>query len=250
MDSAPVLSSNVPDVPFLPSLYRIFASPISTPKLSSSFNLIGGIVALLQSLYAFFTLYHTNDGQLNQYGFAAPGLTVLPYAVMSALNVMANLIAPNYPTLYLVRSEVMEEAERRRGSPLQYVVGKIVDGPDTNNIVKTGWSEVAGSFEDDNPLLYVSPPAKDEKIEILDSSRRTLYVPACPRFQRTDDTRTSPLRQFTESRPDELEFPPYQNLARRRSRYWQALIDRSESWFSSQFSPIYHSHHGLTRQVM
>ena len=241
VDSTPVLSSDVPDIPFLRSLYNIFASPVSTPKLSSSFNLVRGIVALLQSLYASFTLYRTNGGEVNRYGYAAPGLTVLPYAVMSALNIVANLIAPHYPTLYLVRSEIMEEAERRRGSPFQYVVGKIVDGPDTKNIVKTGWSEVTGSFKDDDTTLYVSPPAEeDEKIEILDSSRRTIYVPACPRFRRTDDTRTSPLRHFTESRPSVLEFPIYQYLARRRSPYRHAPIDlsesRTESWPSSHFS--------------
>lgn len=245
-DSTPTLSSNIPDIPLLRSLYRIFAPPVSTPKLSSSFNLVRGIVALLQSLYASFTLYHTNGGQVNRYGYAAPGLTVLPYAVMSALNIMANLIAPHYPTLYLVRSEVMEEAERRKGSPFQYVVGKIVDKPDTKNIVSPGWSEVAGSFKDENTLLYVSPPAEeDEKmVEILDGSRQTqtvtIFVPACPRFRRTDDSQTSPLRRFTESRPGQLEFPRYQYLAQRRSRYWQALIDffesRTESRFSSHIS--------------
>ena len=102
-------SSNVP-VPLL-------ASPDSTPKLSSSFNLIKGIAAILQLLYTSITLYHTSGGQVNKYGFAAPGLTVIPYAVMSFLNLMANLLTPHYPTMYLVRSEVMEEAERRTGSP-------------------------------------------------------------------------------------------------------------------------------------
>ena len=232
VDSTPVLSSNVPDIPLLRSLYHIFASPVSTPKLSSSFNLVREIVALLQSLYASFTLYRTNGGQVNRYGFAAPGLTVLPYAIMSALNIMANLIAPHYPTLYLVRSEVMEEAERRTGLPFQYAVGKVVNESDTNNNVMDGWSEITGTFKDNDTLFHFSPSAEeDKKIEILDSSRRTVYVPACPRFRRTDDTRTSPLRHFTKSRQGGLEFPRYQYLARRR--YWQAL---THSWFS--YSPL------------
>jgi len=161
------------------------------------------MAALVQSIYASSTLYRTDGGQVNRYGFAAPGLTVLPYAVMSALNFMANLVAPHYPTLYLVRSEIMEEAERRTRSPFHYVVGKVVEVLEesgSNNNVMEGWSEIAGSFEDDDNLLYVSPSAEeDEKMEIHDSSRRTIYVPACPRFQRTDDSQTSPLRQFIES---------------------------------------------------
>ena len=53
-------------------------SPISTPKLSSSSNIVKGMVALLQLLYTSLTLYHANGGQVKQYGFAAPGLTVPP----------------------------------------------------------------------------------------------------------------------------------------------------------------------------
>lgn len=175
------------------------------------------MAALLQSFYASFTFYRTIGGQVNQYGFAAPGFTVLPYAVMSALNLMANLVAPHYPTLYLIRTEVMEEAERRTGLSFHYVVGKAVDESGTDNIVMEGWSDIAGSFNDDDQLLYVSPSAEaeeDEKIEICDSSRETIYVPACPRFRRTDDTQTSPLGQFIETGLRRLEFPRY--MARRQ----------------------------------
>ena len=184
------------------------------------------MAALLQFLYASFTFYRTIGGQVNRYGFAAPGFTVLPYAVMSALNLMANLVAPHYPTLYLVRSEVMEEAEWRTGLPFDYVVGKVVESG-TNNTVPEGWSEIAGSFKDDDKLLYVSPSAgEDEKIEICDSYRQTIYVPACPRFRRTDDTQTSPLRQFIESDQRWLEFPQYQFKARRQQ------VSIQPSWFS------------------
>ena len=170
-------------------------SSVSTPKLSSSSNLARGTVALLQLLYTSFTIYHTNGDQVNQYGFAAPGLTVLPYAVMSGLNLLASLVAPHYPKLYLVRSEVMEEAERRTGLRFHYVVGRVVDESctDSDNIANEGWSEIAGSFEDDNKVLHVIHSEK--KIEMSDRSSQRIYVPACPRFQRTDDTRASPLRR-------------------------------------------------------
>ena len=163
-------------------------SRVSTRKLSSSFNLVKGIAALVQLFYTSFTLYHTNGGQLKQYGFAAPGLTVLPYAVMSGLNLIANLVTPHYPTMYLVRSKVMEEAERRTGSRFNYVVGELVDEAGTND---DAWSEIAGYFKHDNKVLYVAPSAKRQKkrIEISDYSSQTIYFPACPRFQRTDDTR-------------------------------------------------------------
>ena len=227
VDPTPTPSSNVSDIPLIRFLYRIFASPVSTPKLSPSFNLVKGMAALVQLLYASFTLFRTTKGEVDQYGFAAPGLTVIPYAIMSALNLVASLVAPHYPTLYLVRSEVMEEAERRTGLPFNYVVGKVVDESDTDNIVKEGWSEIAGSFKGGGEVLCVTHSAEDEdeKIEICDSSSQTIYVPACPRLRRTDDTQTSPLRRFDETRLHGLEFPRY--MARRK----QALIQ--PSFFSS-----------------
>ena len=204
------LSSIVPDTPLLQFLNRIYAPLVSTPKLPSSHKLVNGIAALLQLLYTSYTFYRTIGGQVNQYGYAAPGLTVLPYAVMSGLNLMANLVAPHYPTLYVIRTKIMEEAERRRGSKFDYVVGEAVDESSTNNIVMEGWSEIAGSFKYEDERLYLSPStgAEDDKIEICRSSQQTIYVPACPRFRRTDDSRTTPLRHFVEY-DHQLEFPRY-----------------------------------------
>ena len=194
-------SSNVQNPPI--------ASPVSTPKLSSSFNLIKGIAALLQLLYTSFTLYHTNGGQLKWYGFAAPGLSVIPYAVMSLLNLIANLLTPHYPTMYLVRSEVMEEVERRAGSQFHYVVGEIVDESGTDDDGQSE-SEIAGSFKDDGKVLYVTPSEsaeKDKRIEISDSSTdQTIYVPSCPRFRRTDGTQYMARRSIIPSKICEISL--------------------------------------------
>ena len=121
---------------------------------------------------------------------------------MSGLNLIANLLTPHYPTMYLVRSEVMEEAERRAGSPFHYVVGKIVDESGTDD---DGWSdsEIAGSFKDDDEVLYVTPSesaGKDKKIEISDGSGQTIFVPSCPIFRRTDDTRYMARHSIISSR--------------------------------------------------
>ena len=181
-------------------------SPFSTPKLSPSFNLIKGIASILQLLYTLSTLFPTNGGQLKHYGYVAPDLTVLPYAAMSLLNLIANLITPQYRTLYLVRSEVMEEAERRAGSQFHYVVGQIVDesGIDDDGPSE---SEIVGSFKDDDKVLYVTPsePAEKEmKIEISDGSSQTIFLPSCPRFRRTDGNRYMTRRSRIISRVNEI----------------------------------------------
>ena len=61
------------------------------------------MVSIVQVLLASATLYETRGDQFNQYGYAAFGLTVIPYIVMSIVNLLGNLLTPDFPTLYLVR---------------------------------------------------------------------------------------------------------------------------------------------------
>ena len=70
---------------------------------------------MVQLVAAIITLYRARGTQLEQYGYAAFGLSVIQYAIMSFINLLGNLICPVYPTLYMLRSEVMDEAEARGG---------------------------------------------------------------------------------------------------------------------------------------
>ena len=180
-----------------------------------SYNPSKGIAALLQLLYTSFTLYHTNGGQLNQYGFVAPGLTVIPHAVMSGLNLIANMLTPHYPTIYLVRSKVMEEAERRLGSPFPYVVGEVVDesGTADDGPSDSSESEISGHIGDDGKVHYVTASEsaeEDKRIEISQISNsftnQTISVPSCPRFRRTDGTRYMARRSRIPSKICEISI--------------------------------------------
>jgi len=83
------------------------------------------MVAIAQVLYASYTLYETRGDQLNQYGYAAFGLTAIPYIIMSCVNLLGNLLTPNYPTLYLVSSPELVEALSRRDAQIDGVVVKV-----------------------------------------------------------------------------------------------------------------------------
>lgn len=48
-----------------------------------------------QALYAIFTLFNSHGNQIDRYGEATFGLTVVPYVVMSLLNLFANLVTPS-----------------------------------------------------------------------------------------------------------------------------------------------------------
>jgi hypothetical protein len=100
-----------------------------TPKvqLSCSNGLLKSATAVVQVVFACLTLYRTKGDQVEMYGYAAFGLTVIPYATMSILNLTANLLTPEYPTLFMVQSDGMDKMQRGHSKP-QYdgTVGTIV----------------------------------------------------------------------------------------------------------------------------
>ncbi|KAJ6535863.1 hypothetical protein DFH09DRAFT_931698 [Mycena vulgaris] len=75
-----------------------------------SFDVLKGLITLGQAVYAFYTFYATRGDQLSRYGDAAFGLTVLPYAVMSMVNLLGALGTPEFDKVYLVQSDTLMEA--------------------------------------------------------------------------------------------------------------------------------------------
>ncbi|OCL14532.1 hypothetical protein AOQ84DRAFT_26150 [Glonium stellatum] len=95
---------------------------IGSSRISCSYSFVKVVVALAQTSYAATTLYRSRGDQVARYGYAAFGLTVAPYAVMSIVNLIGNLCCPDYPALYLVESSIMDEARQR---PLGYFSGTV-----------------------------------------------------------------------------------------------------------------------------
>ena len=93
--------------------------------ISWSYSFAKGLIALFQALYACGTLYETRGDQIERYGYAAFGLTVAPYLVMSIINLIGTLLTPDYSTVFMVESEIMEEARQREGAYFGGAVGKL-----------------------------------------------------------------------------------------------------------------------------
>ena len=70
--------------------------------------------------------------QIQCYGYAAFGLTVTPYLLMSIVNLLSTILTPDYSAMYLVSSEAMEEARRREGSRFEGIVGVIGNNRTSN----------------------------------------------------------------------------------------------------------------------
>jgi len=104
-----------------------FLAPISPSlvlEVSATHNFMKALVALVQSCYAIATLYRSRGDQIEQFGYAAFGLTVAPYAVMSCINLIGNICRPDYASLYMVENGIMREA-RRRGGVFEGSVGTV-----------------------------------------------------------------------------------------------------------------------------
>lgn len=96
--------------------------------LQPSYSLASGVISIVQIFSACSALYQSKGYQIDAYGYAAFGFTVTPYLVMSFLNLLANCFTPTFPSLYLVHTEIMDEAISR-GGQFTDIVGKLESEP-------------------------------------------------------------------------------------------------------------------------
>src|SRR5438270_950503 len=111
--------------------------------IASTYSGAKALVAAVQTVYAGFTLFQTRGDQLSRYGYAAFGLTVIPYLVMSVLNSLADALTPTFPACYLVRSDEMDEAERREGCYFEGIVGRLLLEETFGNRLQSDWKVVS-----------------------------------------------------------------------------------------------------------
>lgn len=78
-------------------------------------NVVKILFSLAQAIAGSVTIYKARGDQITQYGFAAFGLTVVPYVFMSVVNIAASLLCPEYPAMYLVRTPDMTAAIKDGG---------------------------------------------------------------------------------------------------------------------------------------
>lgn len=121
------------------------SSKQATVEVSATYNMVKALIALAQSAYALSTLYRSRGDQISRFGYAAFGLTVAPFAVMSIMNLIGNLCRPEYPSLYMVESSVMDEA-RKHGGVFEGAVARVRENEEE------GPSTCACSFPDGEEL--------------------------------------------------------------------------------------------------
>jgi hypothetical protein len=113
-----------------------------------SYNWSKAIVYIVQTVFGVFTLYRTRGDQAERFGYAAYGLTVTPYAMMSIVNLAGNLLRPSYPAMYIVGSKSSDDFQKRYKCTIA-TVGRVKEpnshcGKDTRKSLLNGRVQILG----------------------------------------------------------------------------------------------------------
>jgi len=81
--------------------------------------------SIVQLILSSITIYRTRGPQLDRYGYAAFGLSVFPYTFMSFVSLVCIGIVGDYPSLYVMRTPMLEEAEGRGGTRISGEIGTL-----------------------------------------------------------------------------------------------------------------------------
>ncbi|PCH43182.1 hypothetical protein WOLCODRAFT_164301 [Wolfiporia cocos MD-104 SS10] len=112
---------------------KIAAQTLRSPtmlKLSRSQSWIKMAISIAQVMFGSFTLYRSRGDQIDRFGYAAYGLSVVPYVIMSIVNLFAVGLSADYPCLYAVRTSIMEEAASRPGALFDGAICTLRPNPD------------------------------------------------------------------------------------------------------------------------
>lgn len=100
--------------------------------LTKNHNVAKALIAVLQLVFSNTVLARASGNQTDVYGYAAFSLTVAPYAVMAAVNLLAQACVASYDALYVVENEVMEEIRQLYDLRFEGIVGKVEHADDSN----------------------------------------------------------------------------------------------------------------------
>ena len=207
----------------------------STTQLSSGNNFAKGLIAIFQTLYASFTLYHARGDQIQRYGYAAFGLTVVPYIVMSIINLASTILTPDYSVMYLVDSEAMEESKKRKNAKFDGVVGRILTTSTSDGVSQN----VRFEFNSDGQMAVLARGSDgqfttlDEEAEMDMGNARinpwtgNASVRPCRR----------PLRVISRSSELPRRRAPFGNVLIPRASFALALISLAVNGALSHFKP-------------
>ena len=103
--------------------------------LCRSTEVTSAVVAIAQVIFSSIAIYRARGEQIEKYGYAAYGLSVYPYALMSVANLIKLAVCGRYPYAYVLRTPTLVEAERNGHGVFKGAVGNLGEshGEDDND---------------------------------------------------------------------------------------------------------------------
>ena len=134
----------------------------------------------MQTVSGGYSLYRAQGSQIERYGYAAYGLTVLPYMVVSVFNFVGSLLTSEYEMVYMIHSRIMDEMVERGGAT-DGVVGTLEQNDETldepapqeQEIVEYGGSRIQFQCANEDMISYYtvgSQPNWSEPLSVLPAS--------------------------------------------------------------------------------
>jgi len=118
--------------------------PTINIKIHRARGVMQMLVSVVQIIAATYTLYSTEGAQVARWGYAAYGLSVFPYALMSVMNILCASIVGEYASGHVLRTPVLHEAEHRPGAHFDGAIGTVrkVGKPSVGDRSQTGYVAV------------------------------------------------------------------------------------------------------------
>lgn len=121
----------IPDYELLRAIAIHTLKPTSEIKVSRSQSWLKMAASVVQLIFSSITIYRTQGDQIIRYGYAAFGLSVFPYTLMSLVNFICVGMVGDYSCKYILRTSVLDEAERC-GGEFDGTIGVVLR--DTGNV--------------------------------------------------------------------------------------------------------------------
>ena len=119
-------------------------------KLCRSKELTSAVVGIAQVIFASITIYRARGDQIEKYGYAAYGLSVYPYLLMSVANLTKLGVCGRYPYAYVLRTATLVEAEKN-GGVFSGAVGDFGVNHGEND-------KEANDSQDSDSMVFSDPP--------------------------------------------------------------------------------------------
>lgn len=168
------LSYISPNVKVYPRHYaQLGNQDIKPTRIASTHDIPRILFSLIQTVSGGYSLYKARGSQIDRYGFAAFGLTVLPYMIVSIINFIASLLSAEYETVYMVHSTMMDEMVSR-GGIVDGVVGSLQENTNMESsryigtsCVKENSKSIGFESSEDHLHGYEVGVDKGSKFDIL-----------------------------------------------------------------------------------